>query len=167
MRILSHPRIFLPARLVAFLVLLAALCGAPGTPRAEDIRVSIDEARLIRLDTPGAEVIVGNPSIADVSVQSGRMLVVTGKSFGTTNVIVLAADGREILNRTLRVDAERTRVVTLYRGAVRQSYICTPVCQSTLIPGDFADYFENVGKQVVNKFGIAAGAIEGSVPAAQ
>jgi Flp pilus assembly secretin CpaC len=36
-----------------------------------------------------AEVIIGNPTIADVSVQGGNLLVVTGKSFGVTNIISL------------------------------------------------------------------------------
>jgi len=129
--------------------------------RAEDLSVGIDEARLLRLDGQGAEVIVGNPSIADVAVQSGRLLVLTGKSFGFTNVIVLDAERREILNRKVRVTSDQTRLVTLHKGTARLSYVCSPVCESTLVPGDAPDYFDSLSKEISVKFGVANSAIAG------
>ena len=56
---------------------------------------------------------VGNPSIADVSVQSGKVLVVTGKSYGETNLIVMDADGKVVANRKLIVQDPRAGAVTL------------------------------------------------------
>ncbi|MEZ5828402.1 MAG: pilus assembly protein N-terminal domain-containing protein [Hyphomicrobiales bacterium] len=55
-----------------------------------DIEVLIDEATLLRLERPAAEIVVGNPSIADVAVQNGKSIVLTGKSFGETNLIAIA-----------------------------------------------------------------------------
>lgn len=43
-------------------------------------------ATLVRLDRPAAEIVAGNPSIADVSVQSGKVLVVTGKAARRTSL---------------------------------------------------------------------------------
>ena len=85
--------------------------------RLNDVIVLIDQASLVRLDRPAAEIVVGNPSIADVSVQSGKVLIVTGKSFGETNLIVIDADGKMIINRRLIVQEPRTGFVTVYRGA--------------------------------------------------
>ena len=45
-----------------------------------DVSVSIDEASMLRLQRPAAEIIIGNPSIADVSVQSGNCLLYTSPS---------------------------------------------------------------------------------------
>ena len=76
----------------------------------------IDEATMLRLERPAAEIVVGNPSIADVAVQSGKGLVLTGKSFGQTNLIVLDAQGKVIINRRVVVQEPRGGYVTVYPG---------------------------------------------------
>ena len=104
-------------RLFVIVALLAISDDQCATAAKNDVEVIIDEATLVRLDRPAAEIVVGNPSIADVSVQSGKVLVVTGKSFGETNLIVMDADGKVVVNRTLIVQEPRTGFVTLYKGA--------------------------------------------------
>src|SRR5690242_902170 len=104
--------------LLAFL-LAAAAHPVPG--RAQSTRsldVPIDEARLIHLDKDAAQVIVGNPSIADVSAQNARLLVVTGKSYGATNIIALDREGRAILSTRLGVAPNDSQLVTVYRGTL-------------------------------------------------
>ena len=59
--------------------------------RANDLIVKYDQSQLLRLPRPAAAIIIGNPTIADVSVQGGNLLVVTGQSYGITNIIHLAA----------------------------------------------------------------------------
>jgi hypothetical protein len=143
-------------------VLLAALSAAPAAaepPPGVDIR--IDEARLLRLDQDAAQVIVGNPSIADVAVQSARLLVVTGKSYGATNLIVLDAEGREILSTRLGVAPNDSRLIIVYRGASRQSLHCTPECQRVLAIGDDKAQFEQLAETVTKKFGVANSATLG------
>ena len=71
---------------------------------------------------------MGNPSIADVSVQSGKVLVVTGKSFGETNLIVLDGDDKTIVSKRLIVSEPRTGLVTVYHGIARQTVHCSPHC---------------------------------------
>ena len=66
---------------------------------AAPIKVLVDEAKLVELSRPVHEVIIGNPAIADVTVQSKNVLVFTGKSAGHTNVILLDENNRQILNR--------------------------------------------------------------------
>jgi hypothetical protein len=123
--------------------------------------VGIDEARLIRLDRDAAQVIVGNPSIVDVSAQGSRLLVITGKSFGATNVIALDSQGREILSAKLGVAPNDARLVTVYRGALRTSLHCTPDCQRMLAIGDDKAQFEQLAEAVAKKFGVANSAIAG------
>lgn len=138
------------------------LLTSPDSPAlAKDISVSIDQAKMLRLQQPGAEIIIGNPSIADVSVQNAHLLVITGKSFGITNLIVLNAQGHEILNERLRVKTDNKRQVSLYKGSNRQSYDCTGRCESALVPGDDVKYFDNVSKSITGKFGVAQSALDG------
>jgi putative type II/III system pilus formation protein len=135
--------------------------GANQKSTANNIVVLIDQASLVRLDRPVAEIVVGNPSIADVSVQSGKVLIVTGKSFGETNLIVIDADGKTIIDRRLIVQEPRTGFVTLYRGSAQQTLHCAPYCAPELMIGDERDVFEAVAKQITTKQSIGQSAAEG------
>jgi Flp pilus assembly secretin CpaC len=130
----------------------------------DDVSVLIDQASLVRLDRPAAEIVVGNPSIADVSVQSGKVLIVTGKSFGETNLIVIDADGRMIINRRLIVQEPRTGFVSVYRGAMRQTLHCAPYCEPELMIGDAPDVFSSLSGQITTKQSIGQSAAEGDKP---
>lgn len=143
-------------------VLLIGMTAAPRVSFADGVGlvdVIVDQARLIRLDQDTTQIIVGNPAIADVSAQDSRILVITGKSYGTTNLIALDKDGREILNARLAVREGDARQVTLYRGTSRQSYHCAPDCQRTLSLGDDKAAFEQLAETVSKKFGVVESAI--------
>ena len=124
----------------------------PAAAASNDIvEVLIDQAALVRLDRPAAEIVVGNPSIADVSVQSGKLLVVTGKSFGETNLIVMDADGKVVASRRLIVQEPRTGFVTVYRGDARQTLNCSPNCTPPLVIGDTSNYFDDLSSEIKTK----------------
>jgi Flp pilus assembly secretin CpaC len=140
------------------LAFLLALLVQPSAARSESptgIEVKIDEARLIRLGQDAAQIIVGNPSIADVAAQGSRLLVVTGKSYGSTNLIALDGAGRTILSARLGVAPNDDQVVTVYRGTLRQSLHCAPDCQHVLTIGDDKTQFEQLAESVQKKFGVA------------
>jgi Flp pilus assembly secretin CpaC len=138
----------------------------PASAANDDIIVTIDEAKLVRLDRPATEIIVGNPSIADVAVQSGKLLVVTGKSFGRTNLIVVDADGKEVTSKMLSVQEPRSGLVTVHKGPeARFSYYCAPNCTSTLAIGDFPDRFDAIAKQINTKQSMGQISAEGGAPA--
>lgn len=148
---------------IAALAAAAILSGQfAGPARAAEFRVDIDQAKLIRLDKAGTEVIVGNPSIADVSVQSGRILVVTGKSVGLTNLMVLDAGGELIYNKKLSVSADAEQLVTVNKGIARHTYSCSPLCGPALIPGDAVAFADELSKAIRAKLGLAQAAAEGT-----
>jgi Flp pilus assembly secretin CpaC len=122
---------------------IAAALLAPfiaGTAQAEDLVVQYDQVSLQPLDRPASQIIVGNPSIAEVALQSDSMLAITGKTFGVTNLIVLDQDMKIILNQRVMVKTD-DKVVTLTRANASQSYSCTPKCQPMLKVGDDKDQF--------------------------
>ena len=104
---------------------------------------------------------VGNPSIADVAIQNGKTLVVTGKSFGETNLIVMDADGKVFVNRRLIVQEPRSGFVTVYRGNARQTLHCAPYCTPPLVIGDAPDVFGTISGQITTKQSISQSAAEG------
>ena len=71
-------------------------------------------------------------------MQSSNLLVVTGKTFGITNIIALDADRKIIKDQRVIVERDEKRVVNLHKAGIRQSYSCTPNCSPTLTIGSGA-----------------------------
>jgi Flp pilus assembly secretin CpaC len=117
------------------LVALAAV-GLPVSAHAEDLVVKYDQSQILRLTRPASEIIIGNPSIADVTVQSGNILVITGKSYGITNIIALDGERNVIQDQRIAVRRDEVGVVNLMRGTARQTYACLPQCNPTVTLGD-------------------------------
>lgn len=115
--------------------------------QADSVMVTVDQAKVVRLPEKAQTVIVGNPAIADVSVQRNGVMVVTGKSFGVTNMIALDAKGGLLAESLVRVRAASDSVLVVQRGLERESYSCTPQCQPAAQLGDSKDFFESVGGQ--------------------
>lgn len=138
------------AMVMASLVVALALLFC-GKVRASDLVVAYDQSQLLRLPRPAASVIIGNPSIADVAIQGGNLLVVTGKTFGVTNIIALDAERNIIQDQRVVVQRDEVRTVNLTKGGLRQSYSCTPNCSPTLTIGDDTAYFDMISKHASTK----------------
>ena len=157
---------FRPGRPACGLGLAAALVCAsmpPGLAAGRDIEVLIDQAMMLRLERPAAEIVVGNPSIADVSVQSGDTLVLTGKSFGETNLIVMDTHGELLVNRRVVVQEPDGGFVTVFRGVKRETLHCSPNCETQLVIGDTPTYFDPLAKEIQTKQRIGQSSAEGQV----
>ncbi|HEY9010725.1 MAG TPA: pilus assembly protein N-terminal domain-containing protein [Devosia sp.] len=100
------------------------------------ISVKVNMARILRISAPANTVIIGNPRVADVTIQDPQTLVLTGKSYGQTNMIVLDAQGRAIADTLLEVVQAQADLVTVYMGTARTTLACAPVCQPTIMLGD-------------------------------
>ena len=75
-------------------VLAASIVTARTAQAAEVLTVNLDQAEVLQLPDRVATIVIGNPMIADASLQSGGMLVVTGKGYGATNLLALDRGGR-------------------------------------------------------------------------
>lgn len=124
---------------------------------AADLIVRYDQSQLLRLPRPASEIIVGNPSIADVALQDGNLLVVTGKTFGITNIIALDADHNIVQDQRVMVERDDSSVVNLHKGSQRYTYACTPNCEPTLTIGDEKEFFSNVESANSSKTKFSAG----------
>lgn len=125
------------------LALLLPLSGMAAPAWAEDdapITVNVNMARVLRINAPAATVIVGNPAVADVTIQDPQTLVLTGKSYGQTNLIVLDGSGNPVADTMIQVVQLRTGMVTVYEGSARTSMNCAPVCQPTIMLGDQVEF---------------------------
>ena len=66
-----------------------------------------------------ATIVIGNPVIADAAVQAGGWMVITGKGYGTTNIIALDRSGAVLMEKTVEVQGPRN-VVVVYKGVERE-----------------------------------------------
>ena len=114
----------------------------------ETLVVTIDQARVVKVP-PGTEtLIVGNASIADLTLlKQGAAMIVTGKGFGETNFIALDGTGNALAQSMIRVVGGRNALL-VQRGLDRQSYSCAPHCEPTAKLGDDVKYFTDVAAQV-------------------
>ena len=112
-------------------------------PSPDAIAVNVDQAKLVKLPARVSTIVVGNPLIADVSLQNGGIVVVTGKGYGATNFIAMDRSGEVLVDRVSQVEGPSDRLITVYRGAERESYSCMPVCQRRVTLGDSDTYFKS------------------------
>jgi Flp pilus assembly secretin CpaC len=94
------------------------------------IGVTMNEAKIVKLARPADTIIIGNPAIADASVQDSKTIVLTGKGFGTTNLVILDTSGNPIIDEQVTVSRADASSVRIYRRADVQTLSCTPYCES-------------------------------------
>src|ERR1700690_1162673 len=94
---------------------------ALASSRADPIAVIVDQATVGKLPDLVATRSVGNPLIADVSLQPGGTMIVTGKGYGATNVMAIDRGGSVLLDRMIQVDASTEKLVTVFRGVNRET----------------------------------------------
>ena len=108
----------------------ALLAAAPAS--ADAIRVFVDQARVVKLARPADTIIVGNPLIADAAVQDASTVVLTGKGFGVTNLVILDRDGAAIVDEQVVVSRASANAVNVYRRADLEALSCSPYCEAQL-----------------------------------
>src|ERR1700744_4807681 len=135
-------------RAIALGLLLAPTVAlADPAPETKSIAVNVDQAKLVKLPSKVATIVVGNPLIADVTLQPGGLIVVTGKGYGATNFIALDRAGQVLVDRQIQVEGPTDQLVTVYRGVDRETYSCMPVCQRRITLGDGETYFKTTMEQ--------------------
>ncbi len=98
---------------------------------AAGIEVTMNQAKIVKLSRAADTIVIGNPAIADASVQDASTVVLTGKGFGVTNLVILDATGDLIIDEQVTVMRDTASSVRIYRRAEVQTLSCTPYCESS------------------------------------
>ena len=160
----ARTRVFCFPLATAILLWPAVGLAAPDPDR---IAVNVDQAKLVKLPAKVATIVVGNPLIADVTLQSGGIVVVTGKGYGATNFIAMDRNGEMLVDRQIQVEGPTDQLVTVYRGVERESYSCVPICQRRVTLGDGRSYFRAAIDQAGSLSSQASGAAAAAASAAK
>lgn len=112
--------------------MLAVLFAMPAATLADtsSIEVVMNQAKIVKLARPADTIVIGNPEIADAAVQDATTIVLTGKGFGVTNLVVLDIDGQPVVDEQVVVSRQTADSVRIYRRANVQTLSCTPYCES-------------------------------------
>lgn len=120
-----------------FITALASLAGLFATGAIHPvlaqevgaIRISMDQARILKLDRNVSKAIIGNSNVADVTVADAKTIVLTGRSFGATNLVLLDAAGNAIVDERVLVSLDEEDSVRVYEQTQRRVMSCTPSCE--------------------------------------
>ena len=116
--------------LMAGLLVLAGAATVSAQDHEEDLlRVFMNHARVLKLDRPVSKVIVGNSNVADATVADSTTIVLTGRSFGATNLVLLDAEGNAIADERVLVSIDEGNTVRVFRQTARSILSCTPNCE--------------------------------------
>jgi Flp pilus assembly secretin CpaC len=127
---------------LSVLLALGIVGTLPAQAQTQTVQINLDQAYILQLPERVATIVIGNPMIADATLQSGGVLVVTGKGFGATNLLALDRGGGILLNRTVQVLGPRTNdIVVVYKGVERETYSCASNCERRITLGDSPAYF--------------------------
>ncbi|MDZ4759753.1 MAG: pilus assembly protein N-terminal domain-containing protein [Alphaproteobacteria bacterium] len=135
-----------------------AFCAAL-TPAAlaEPFRLGIDQTVSMKLTRPANSVVVGNAAIADVTVHDSSTLLITGKAFGATNLLVLDGGGNTIFASELAVASNTASELTVVRAGGTYSYSCVDKCRATPAVGDVPGHFSETMTTITAKSAAAVG----------
>jgi Flp pilus assembly secretin CpaC len=145
---------------VAFVVASGA---SPARAETSMIAVTLDQAKIVKLPQGTTTLVVGNPMIADVTLlKNNNLMVITGRGYGETNLIAIAADGSVTYEKQLQV-VSANAVLILQSGDSRVSYACNPNCMPAVQLGDDKDHFEKAGAEITLRDGLAQGSVSASM----
>ena len=89
-----------------------------------EVFLALQKADLIQTASPAALIVVGDPSIADATLVSDTVLLLTARSVGSTNLLVLDDAEQIILETVITVREEGIRRITIRRAGALSTYLC-------------------------------------------
>jgi hypothetical protein len=124
-------RLLIPA---VFALAIAGSAAASGS----GMTVEVSQSHRVLVRGAIANVIVGDPTVADVVMIDAHSVIVVGKGYGSTQVMVIDRAGHALLDTRVTVTARNDGRVTVYRGAASTDYSCAGRCQAVATPGGSA-----------------------------
>ena len=115
--------------LVFAALVLSVGAGAAASARAGGIAVGLNEVRRVQLKGSAASVMIGDTKLADVSMTDAHSIVITGRGFGTTGLLITDDRGRTLLSGEVMVAPPDEGRVTVFHGVDTVQYACGGHCQ--------------------------------------
>ena len=106
----------------------------PAAVAAETMNILVNKSHIVRLSRDAGVVMIANPEIADVAIESPRLVFVLGRNPGETNLKILDVGGKSMVSADVIVRPNAERHVTVNRGSEEITYSCVPRCARVETP---------------------------------
>ena len=149
------------SRILATVAGVAVLMA--GSASGGELRLNMDQVKLIRTKIPFKTVSVGNSLIADATAIDENNVLVFAKEFGTTNVIIVDDEGNLVAEEQITVTTQHGHMVTLQRGPRWSTLTCNGErCDVRPSPGDEPDRYQDETQQITarEQQNVTAGGIQ-------
>src|SRR5689334_6331825 len=129
-------------RLLVLVPMLAAMAVSSAAAMADGLNLNWREARVVKLAKPATSVVIGDPTVADVTLDTPDTMIIFGKTPGETNILVLSGTQELLLDWPVVVSPVTARHVSVVsagsEGAPAEVlYACgTERCTRVLSPTD-------------------------------
>ena len=118
-----------------------------GAASADQITVEANKSKAMRLKHNAAAIVVGNPNFADVAVHNPNLIFITGKTYGTTNLLIFDEEGRQIYSGDIVVTTSTSSLLSVNRAGNSNTYDCADKCRAVLAIGDEHTQFQQIAQQ--------------------
>ncbi|HEX4198649.1 MAG TPA: pilus assembly protein N-terminal domain-containing protein [Caulobacteraceae bacterium] len=108
---------------------LATLLAA-GAAYAAGFTVEVNASRRVPLAGVAANIFVADPAVADVVMMDPHSVIVLGKGYGVTEILVTDHAGHTLMDTHVAVVGSEAGRVTIYRGLAAQDYHCSSRCET-------------------------------------
>jgi membrane-associated protease RseP (regulator of RpoE activity) len=103
-------------------IALVGLIVCTSAAQAETIELSPGVVKLLRFDRTVGTVAVGNPAVADTFAPNDRAVLITGKTIGSTNLIVLDDGGRDLYSADIVISRSQFGRVSIHSKGLLHRY---------------------------------------------
>lgn len=134
-------------KLLKFALIGAAALSIAGSAFAQQLHLETNKTKPIKLRGDANAVVIGNPLVADVIVHDQNLIFITGRSSGTTNLVIFNAKGQQIYASDVVVSTDSANHISINRAGAVNTYDCAPRCAPVAAIGDDATYFGQVIQQ--------------------
>ncbi len=112
---------------------LATLLSAGSASAA--LTLDLNQSLRVALHGTAANVFVADPAVADVAMIDPHSVIVLGKGYGVTQVLVTDHSGHTLMDSAVAVIGSGAGRVTVYRGVAAQDYHCSSRCETMTVAG--------------------------------
>jgi Flp pilus assembly secretin CpaC len=86
-------------------IMVAMLCFPAIAQQRQAVNLAVGESTTLKLAHPARAIVLGNPAIADISVENAKTVTIVGKKTGGTLLTIRDAKGNALVDATIVVAA--------------------------------------------------------------
>ena len=122
----------MPRPLATLCIAATALAIGSAAVAQSAMSLGIDRSQRVQLRGAVSSVIVSNPQIADVTVVDANTLVVTGKGYGSTEIMAVDGIGRTLFQNQIVVSGGQAGALRVWRGGKATEMACATTCSPSM-----------------------------------